>query len=97
MATYLSKETKNEIFETYAGSASNTGSVEGQVALLSFRIKNLSEHLKANHKDHATRRSLLKMVGHRKSLLKYLAKKDILKYRELIAKLGIRDTLGRNQ
>ncbi|MCP4443308.1 MAG: 30S ribosomal protein S15 [Aureispira sp.] len=95
MAKYITKEKRAEIFTEYAGSATNTGSTEGQVALLTFRITSLSEHLKSNHKDHATRRSLLKMVGHRRSLLAYLAKKDVLKYRELIAKLGIRDTLKR--
>lgn len=93
MAKYISKEKRAEIFTEYGGSAKNTGSTEGQIALLTFRIKSLSEHLKKNHKDHVTRRSLIKMVGHRRSLLAYFAKKDILKYRELIAKLGIRDTL----
>ena len=87
---YMTKETKTEIFKEYGGSAENTGSVEGQVALLTLRIKELSDHLKIHKKDHSTRRALLKMVGQRKRLLKYLAKKDINGYRELIKKLGIR-------
>lgn len=97
MGIYLTKEKTAEIFKEYGGSESNTGSTEGQIALLSFRIKNLSEHLKVNHKDHSTRRSLLKMVGHRRSLLNYLANKDVVKYRELIKKLGLRDVLGKNK
>ena len=97
MGIYLTKEKTAEIFKEYGGSENNTGSTEGQIALLSFRIKNLSEHLKVNHKDHSTRRSLLKMVGHRRSLLNYLANKDVVKYRELIKKLGLRDVLGKNK
>ena len=97
MSIYLSKEKTAEIFTEYAGSASNTGSTEGQVALLSYRIQSISEHLKANHKDHSSRRSLLKLVGKRRSLLKYLVKKDIVKYRELIKKLGMRDVLGKSK
>lgn len=93
MATYLTKEKKDEIFKEFAGDAGNTGSTEGQVALMTFRIKHLSDHLKLNKKDHSTRRSLLKLVGKRKSLLTYLAARDIMKYRALIAKLGLRDTL----
>ncbi len=97
MGIYLTKEKTAEIFKKFGGSEKNTGSTEGQIALLSFRIQNLSEHLKANHKDHSTRRSLLKMVGHRRSLLGYLADKDVIKYRELIKELGIRDVLGKNK
>ena len=97
MGIYLTKEKTAEIFKTYGGSEKNTGSTEGQIALLSYRIQCLSEHLKANHKDHSTRRSLLKMVGHRRSLLGYLAAKDVLKYRELIKQLEIRDVLGKNK
>jgi small subunit ribosomal protein S15 len=97
MGIYLTKEKTAEIFKTYGGSEKNTGSTEGQIALLTYRIQSLSEHLKANHKDHSTRRSLLKMVGHRRSLLGYLAAKDVLKYRELIVRLEIRDVLGKNK
>lgn len=97
MGVYLTKEKTAEIFAKYGGSEKNTGSTEGQIALLTYRIQKLSEHLKANHKDHSTRRSLLKMVGHRRSLLSYLANKDVIKYRELIKSLEIRDVLGKNK
>lgn len=90
MATYLPKEKKEEIFAEHGGSAGNTGSVEGQVALFTYRIQGLSDHLKSNHKDHSSRRTLLGLVGKRKRLLKYLAKRDITKYRALIEKLQIR-------
>ena len=90
MAVYLTKEKKAEIFSEYAGEEKNTGSVEGQIALFTYRIKELSEHLKENKKDHSCRRTLLTLVGKRKRLLQYLAKKDITKYRSLIEKLGIR-------
>lgn len=93
MATYLTKEKMDGIFAQYGGDAKNTGSAEGQAALFTFRISSLSEHLKANHKDHSTRRALLTLVGKRRRLLKYIAAKDIVGYRELIAKLGIRDFL----
>ena len=90
MPVYLTKEKKNEIFKTYGGDEQNTGSIEGQIALFTFRIKSLSEHLNSFKKDHATRRSLLMMVGKRKSLLEYLKRKDINKYRQLIQSLGLR-------
>lgn len=90
MAVYLKKEKIEEIFAEHGGSAKNTGSIEGQVALATYRIQQLSEHLKENRKDHSCRRSLLTLVGRRKRLLQYLAKKDIQKYRALIEKLGIR-------
>lgn len=90
MAIYLTKEKKEEIFKEYGGSENNTGSVEGQIALFTYRIKSLSEHLKQNKKDHSCRRTLLTLVGKRRRLLGYLAKKDIQKYRDLIEKLGIR-------
>jgi small subunit ribosomal protein S15 len=90
MAVYLSKEKKAEIFQAHAGSANNTGSVEGQIALFTYRIQSLSEHLKENRNDHSCRRSLLRLVGQRKQLLKYLERKDIQRYRSLIEKLGIR-------
>ncbi len=90
MAVYLTLEKKQEIFTKYGGNEHNTGSIEGQVALFTFRIKSLSEHLHKFKKDHATRRSLIMMVGKRKSLLEYLKRHDILKYRALILELGIR-------
>ena len=90
MATYLPKEKIEEIFAEYGGSASNTGSVEGQVALFTYRIKSLSDHLRENKKDHSSRRALLTLVGKRRRLLSYLAKKDIVKYREILEKLKIR-------
>ncbi len=90
MAVYLKKEKIEEIFNEYAGGEKNTGSVKGQIALFTYRIKMLSDHLKDNKKDHSCRRSLLTMVGKRKRLLTYLAKKDIQEYRSLIEKLGIR-------
>lgn len=86
----LTAEDKKDIFKKYAGSEENTGSTEGQIALLTKRINDLTDHLKANSKDHASRRGLLKLVGKRRRLLNYLMKKDIEKYRELIADLGIR-------
>jgi len=90
MAEYLSKEKVAEIFQEYGGNAGNTGSIEGQVALFTFRIKELSKHLQTNKKDHSCRRTLLTLVGKRRRLLRYLAKKDIVGYRALIEKLGIR-------
>jgi small subunit ribosomal protein S15 len=90
MAIYLSEKKKNEIFSEYGGSATNTGSIEGQVALFTYRIKSLSEHLKTNKHDMSCKRTMLTLVGKRKRLLKYLQHRDISKYRELIDKLGIR-------
>ncbi len=90
MPVYLTKEKTQEIFKKHGGSESNTGSTEGQVALFTFRIQKLSEHLQTNKKDHSCRRTLLTLVGKRKRLLTYLAKKDIAKYRTLIDELGIR-------
>jgi small subunit ribosomal protein S15 len=90
MAIYLTNEKNAEIFREYAGSETNTGNVEGQVALFTYRIQMLSEHLKTNRQDHSCRRALVSMVGKRKQLLQYLTKKDINKYRALIQKLGIR-------
>jgi small subunit ribosomal protein S15 len=90
MANYLAKEKIEEIFAEYGGSAQNTGSTEGQIALFTYRIQKLSEHLQENRKDHSCRRELLTLVGKRKRLLTYLSKKDINKYRALIEKLGIR-------
>ena len=90
MATYLTKEKKEEIFKEFGGSESNSGSTEGQIALFTFRIQSLSDHLKINKKDHSSRKALLTLVGKRKRLLQYLSKKDITKYRNLIEKLKIR-------
>ena len=84
------KDEKQAIIEQYATKEGDTGSPEVQIALLTYRIKNLTEHLKANHKDHHSRRGLLKMVGHRRNLLNYLAKNDIERYRAIIEKLEIR-------
>ena len=87
---YLTKEKKEEIFEKFGKGKTDTGSTEGQIALFTYRINHLTEHLKRNHKDFNTERALVKLVGKRRSLLDYLAKKDIVKYRELIKQLGIR-------
>jgi small subunit ribosomal protein S15 len=90
MAIYLTSDKKAEIFRNYAGAETNTGSTEGQIALFTYRIQMLSEHLKTNRKDHSCRRSLVALVGKRKQLLQYLMRKDIAKYRQLIERLGIR-------
>lgn len=86
----ISKEKKTQIIAEYGRKEGDTGSPEVQIALLTERIKELTEHLKVNQKDHHSRRGLLKMVGQRRGLLKYLKKNDIEGYRELIARLGIR-------
>ncbi|MBQ8533883.1 MAG: 30S ribosomal protein S15 [Clostridia bacterium] len=86
----MTKEEKQAIMQAYATHEGDTGSAEVQIAVLTKRINELTEHLKIHKKDHHSRRGLLKMVGHRKNLLQYLAKKDINKYRSLIEKLGIR-------
>lgn len=86
----LSKELKQEIIGKYQLKEGDTGSPEVQIALLTERINTLNEHLKANKKDHHSRRGLLKMVGQRRGLLNYLMSKDIERYREIIKKLGIR-------
>ncbi len=90
MAVYLTKEKKAEIFAEHGKSAQDSGSAEGQIALFTYRIQQLSGHLRANQKDHASRKALLSLVGKRKRLLDYLSRKDLNKYRELIEKLGIR-------
>jgi small subunit ribosomal protein S15 len=87
---YLTKEVKAEIFKKHGGSEGNTGSAEGQIALFTHRINHLTGHLKNNHKDYNTERSLVRLVGKRRSLLDYLKKKDIEKYRDLIKELNIR-------
>lgn len=86
----LLKDQKQEVILANALHEGDTGSPEVQIAILTKRINDLTEHLKANKNDHHSRRGLLKMVGHRKNLLNYLIKKDITRYREIIAKLGIR-------
>ena len=87
---YLDKAKKTEIFTQYGQTAADTGSAESQIALFTFRIKHLTEHLKKNHKDHVTARSLTMMVGRRRKLLKYLYNKDIKRYRDIIKALGLR-------
>ena len=86
----ISKEKKTAIMNEYAGTPGDTGSPEVQVAVLTARIQELTEHLKENPKDHHSRRGMLKMVGQRRGLLDYLKKKDIERYRALIEKLGLR-------
>ena len=86
----MTKEQKTAIIKEYAAHEGDTGSPEVQIALLTFRINSLTEHLKANKKDHHSRRGLLMMVGQRRSLLGYLKKVDIERYRSIIARLGIR-------
>ncbi len=81
---------KQAVIEKYGRTPNDTGSPEVQIALLTERISHLTEHLKSHQKDHHSRRGLLKMVGQRRGLLNYLKKKDINKYRELIAELGLR-------
>jgi small subunit ribosomal protein S15 len=87
---YLTKEKIQDIFKDNGSSEKDTGSIEGQIALFTTRINHLTDHLKSNKKDYNTERSLLKMVGKRKSLLSYLKNKDINKYRAIIKKLSLR-------
>jgi small subunit ribosomal protein S15 len=86
----LTKEKKATIFSTFGGAATNTGSIEGQIALITERIGQISGHLQQNKKDFSTHRGLMKMVGKRKRLLNYLQKHNLTGYRQLIEKLGIR-------
>ncbi|WBW50683.1 30S ribosomal protein S15 [Peptoniphilus equinus] len=86
----LNKEAKQQIIEDYKLHEGDTGSAEVQIAILTNRINELNVHLKEHKKDHHSRRGLLKMVGKRRNLLRYLRNKDIDRYRELIQKLGIR-------
>ena len=86
----ITKEIKEQIIKDYQLKEGDTGSPEVQVAILTYRINDLNEHLKMHKKDHHSRRGLLKMVGHRRNLLAYLKKKDINRYRAIIEKLGIR-------
>ena len=88
--SYLTTEKKASIFSTYGANPKNTGSIEGQIALLTERINHISDHLKSNKKDFSTQRGLMMMVGKRKRLLTYLSKHDLAGYRALIEKLGLR-------
>lgn len=87
---YLDKEKKTEIFGKYGKSASDTGSAEAQIALFTYRIAHLTEHVKANHKDFVTTRALTRLVGKRRRLLSYLKDRDIERYRAIIKALGLR-------
>lgn len=87
---YLDKAKKEEIFGKYGKSNSDTGSPESQIALFSYRISHLTEHLKKNRKDHNTARSLTMLVGKRRALLDYLYDNDIKRYRSIIKALGLR-------
>ena len=86
----ISKEEKERIIAEYQTHEGDTGSPEVQIAILTARINGLNEHFAVNKKDHHSRRGLLKMVGQRRGLLNYLKKKDIMRYRELIQRLGLR-------
>lgn len=87
---YLTTEKKKELFKQYGKSEFDTGSPEGQIALFTFRINHLTQHLKINKKDTMTERSLVRLVGKRRKLLDYLKAKDIERYRSIIKQLGIR-------
>jgi small subunit ribosomal protein S15 len=86
----ITKEKKSEVIQEYKTAPSDTGSPEVQVAILSSRIIELTEHLKTHPKDHSSRRGLLKMIGNRSSLLKYVKTKDLNRYRQIISRLGLR-------
>jgi len=88
--SYLTKEKTSAFFSDFGGNAKNTGSIEGQIALLTERINRISEHLQKNKQDFSTHRGLMKMVGQRKRLLTYLSKQNLQGYRSLIEKLGLR-------
>ena len=87
---YLTPEKKQEFFAKYGKNEKDTGSAEAQIAMFSFRIQHLTEHLKQNRKDHNTERSLILLVGKRRNLLDYLKKKDIERYRAIVKDLGLR-------
>ena len=87
---YLSSDKKKEIFAEHGSGDADTGNAEGQIALFSFRINHLTEHLKKNRKDFATQRALVNMVGKRRKLLNYLKDRDIERYRAIVKKLGLR-------
>ena len=86
----ITTEEKAKIIEQYKTHEGDTGSPEVQIAILTYRINTLTEHLKVNKKDHHSRRGLLKMVGHRRNLLGYLQKVDIERYRSIVERLGLR-------
>ncbi len=90
MAEYLAAEKKEELFSQYGKSNKDTGSPEGQIALFSYRIAHLTSHLKKNKKDYATQKSLIKLVGRRRSLLNYLKDNDIERYRGIVKALNLR-------
>lgn len=87
---YLTGEKKREFFKEFGASETNTGSSEAQVAMFTFRIAHLTEHLKKNRKDYATQRALIALVGKRRNHLDYLKKKDINRYREIVKQLELR-------
>ncbi|HEY8404979.1 MAG TPA: 30S ribosomal protein S15 [Flavobacteriales bacterium] len=87
---YLDTAKKQEIFKKHGKSEKDTGSTEGQIALFTYRIAHLTEHLKSNKKDYGTQRSLIRLVGKRRSLLDYLQKKDINRYRAIVKELELR-------
>jgi len=87
---YLDKKEKEALFKKHGKNGKDTGSAEGQIALFTHRINHLTQHLKNNQKDYNTERSLVKLVGKRRSLLDYLTKKDIMRYRAIVKELGLR-------
>ena len=89
----ISKERTAELVAEYGKDANDTGNVEVQVAILTERIRNLTEHLKVHKKDNHTRRGLMRLIGKRRGLLKYIKKRDIDQYRALVKRLGIRDNI----
>ena len=91
----IRKDEKTAVIEANRTHPTDTGSPEVQIAILTARINELTEHLKTHKKDHHSRRGLLKMVGHRRNLLVYLYNKDVKRYRSLVKKLGIRDTIDK--
>jgi small subunit ribosomal protein S15 len=86
----LTSDLKKQMFVEHGGSETNTGNSEAQIAMFTHRIKHLTEHLKVNKKDYSAEKSLIALVGKRRALLNYVAKKDIFRYREIIQKLGLR-------
>lgn len=88
--SYLTTEKKKEIFKQYGGNEGNTGSIEGQIALFTFRIQSLTEHLKKHRKDYSTTRALTNLVGKRRRLLNYLQRTNLESYRKLIQDLNLR-------
>lgn len=88
--SYLTSENKATYYKDFGGAETNTGSIEAQIAILTHKINHISNHLKGNKKDFNTQRGLMQMVGKRKSLLAYLTRKDLVSYRSLIEKLGLR-------